>query len=75
MKKRLRSSDYPLDPRSFGKDDNQWFYETPQGLCVVAELRDKSGYHGTTNVTIPWQKVVAAVENHMAVEARRKAAA
>lgn len=73
MKKRT-PPDYPLSPRSFGKDDNQWFYETPQGLCVVAELRDKSGYLGTTNVTIPWAKVAAAVDNHRTVKDRKAAA-
>lgn len=73
MKKRTPPP-YPLSPRSFGKDDTQWFYESREGLCVVAELRDKQGYHGTTNVTIPWAKICAAVDNHRAVQ-RRKAAA
>lgn len=73
MKKRT-PPDYPLSPRDFGKDGFQWFYETPQGLCVVAELRDKNGYQGTTNVTIPWAKVADAVDNHRAVKDGRAAA-
>lgn len=71
MKKRTKPS-YPLGPRGFGDGDTQWFYETMQGLCVVAEVRDTKGYLGTTNVTVPWRMVCAAVANHVAVKAKRR---
>lgn len=40
---------------------NSWYYETPRGVEVVAELRDKDGgCIGTTITKIPWWRLMGS---------------
>ncbi len=42
-------------------EDGQWWYETPEGIIVLAELYHDGRFIGTTEVKIPWRKIRAAV--------------
>lgn len=64
---------YPLKPRQLRKNGGEaWFYETPKGILVVGELRPNGVYQGTTQVLMPWVRISGAVENHQAIQQRRK---
>lgn len=44
-------------------DDNRWWYEEPGGILVVAEVTDGKGdYLGTTQTTIKWSALRAAMK-------------
>jgi hypothetical protein len=62
-------SRYPVEPRNLSK--TAWFYETPKGIEVVQEIRNRSGYVATATTIIPWRLVTDAAENRRCVLLQR----
>lgn len=54
---------HPLKPITI--DKISWFYTMPKGLCVVAQAFAKNGgYLATTQATLSWRQVTAALKAH-----------
>ena len=51
--------------------DTVWYYEDPQGLVVLHEVRDKGQYLRTDQFTIPWAMVRASVARKDAPAAKK----
>ena len=53
-----------LMPHRIRHDPTAWWYEEPNGICVVQEYyRDKDGlYLDTRSVIIPWRALKAALK-------------
>jgi len=58
---------YPVRPRHI--DDNTWFYEQPEGLCICNHPAEGCR---TQMFTIPWRKVEAAARRRQRLRAVKR---
>lgn len=63
MSKQCRpQSKLRLDPIRLSQ--TAWYYEEPQGICVVAEEREEGRLIGVTKTIIPWHKLKSSLARH-----------
>jgi hypothetical protein len=62
VSEQLDHKGYPTAPRNL--KDGSWFYEQQDGLIVVIR--------GGVQLTIPWRKVVAAVNHNFNAKRKRR---
>lgn len=44
-------------------DDDNWYYEEKEGICVIHQVKDKhGGYLKTDQFYIPWKKILESVK-------------
>jgi hypothetical protein len=52
-----------IDPHNIRGRKDAWWYEEPQGICVVVEpVRDEWGRYVAQTVKIPWRSIESALK-------------
>ena len=57
----MANKDLMRKPHHFKTNPNWWWYEEPQGICIVHEIILTGDRAKTSMVTIPWKSIRAAL--------------